>query len=316
MEEDAAHRMGKLIKRRNKPIVLHSLYNSEKPHALDLLRYYDIPVYDSLDVSAKCTAVLAEYGRYLAIYHTKTSLKLNWGAKAKPKADKIIETALAEGRHTLLEHEGKNLFEIHGASIPRDRLAQSADEAVQYALDLGTDVALKIVSPDILHKSDAGGVRLKLNTEKDIRAAYRDILKNSKKYAPKADIRGVLVSPMAAEGIEVIIGTKIDDQFGPVIMYGLGGIMVEILKDVAFRVLPISPTSARKMIAETKSYPILDGARGTPALDKKALQRLLLLCSEIVEAYPQIQEMDLNPVIVHQKGVSVVDVRIILKSGD
>jgi acetyltransferase len=167
-----------------------------------------------------------------------------------------------------------------------------------------------------LHKSDAGGVRLKLNTDKKIRAAYRDIMKNSKKYAPKADIRGVLVSPMADEGIEVIIGTKIDDQFGPVIMYGLGGIMVEILKDVAFRVLPISPTSARKMIAETKSYPILDGARGTPALDKKALQRLLLLCSEIVESYPQIQEMDLNPVIVHQKGVSVVDVRIILKSGD
>jgi acetyltransferase len=316
MEEDAAHRMGKLIKKRNKPIVLHSLYNSEKPHALDLLRYYNIPVYDSLDVSAKCIAVLAEYGSYLASYHTKTSFVLNWRAKAKPEADKIIETALGEGRHTLLEHEGKKLFEIHGASIPRDRLAQSADEAVQYALDLGTDVALKIVSPDILHKSDAGGVRLKLNTDKKIRAAYRDIMKNSKKYAPKADIRGVLVSPMADEGIEVIIGTKIDDQFGPVIMYGLGGIMVEILKDVAFRVLPISPTSARKMIAETKSYPILDGARGTPALDKKALQRLLLLCSEIVESYPQIQEMDLNPVIVHQKGVSVVDVRIILKSGD
>jgi acetyltransferase len=187
---------------------------------------------------------------------------------------------------------------------------------VQCALDLGTDVALKIVSPDILHKSDAGGVRIKLNTEKEIRAAYREIMKSSKKYAPKADIRGVLVSPMAAEGVEVIIGTKIDDQFGPVIMYGLGGIMVEIIQDVAFRVLPISPTGARKMIAETKSYPFLEGARGTPPLDKKALQRLLVMCSDIVESYPQIQEMDLNPVIVHQKGVSVVDVRIILKSDD
>jgi acetyltransferase len=177
-------------------------------------------------------------------------------------------------------------------------------------------VALKIVSADILHKSDAGGVRLKLSTEKEIRAAYRDIINNCKKYAPKADIRGVLVAPMATEGVEVIIGTKIDDQFGPIIMYGLGGIMVEIIQDLAFRVLPISPAEARKMITETKSYPILDGARGTPQLDKKALQRLLLLCSEIVESYPQIQEMDLNPVIVHQKGVSVVDVRIILKSED
>jgi acetyltransferase len=181
---------------------------------------------------------------------------------------------------------------------------------------MGSDVAMKIVSPDILHKSDAGGVRIKLSSEKEIRSAYREIMKNSKKYDPQADIRGVLVSPMADEGVEVIIGTKIDDQFGPVIMYGLGGVMVEILKDVAFRVLPISPTDARKMIEETKSYPMLDGARGTPALDKKALRKLLNLCSDIVESYPQIKEMDLNPVIVHEKGISVVDARIILKSGD
>ena len=316
MEEDGAHRMGKLVKRRNKPIVLHSLYNHEKPHALDLLRYYKIPVYDSLDISAKCIAVLAEYGRYLASYHTKISFKLNWKAKAKPEGNKIIKKAIQEGRFSLLEHEGKKLFEIHGAPVPKDCLVTCADEAVQCAIDLGTDVALKIVSPDILHKSDAGGVRIKLNTEKEIRSAYRQILKNCKKYAPKADIRGVLVSPMADEGVEVIIGTKIDDQFGPVIMYGLGGIMVEIIQDLAFRVLPISPTGARKMVAETKSYPILDGARGTAPLDKKALQRLLVLCSDIVESYPQIQEMDLNPVIVHEKGVSVVDVRIILKSDD
>jgi len=316
MEEDAAHRMGKLIKKRNKPIVLHSLYNSEKPHALDLLRYYNIPVYDSLDVSAKCIAVLAEYGCYLTRYHGKTVFEMNWKAKAKPEADKIITKAMQEGRHSLLEIEAKKMYEIHGAPVPRDCLVQSADEAVQYALELGTDVALKIVSPDILHKSDAGGVRIKLKTEKDIRAAHREIMKNSKKYDPKAEIRGVLVSPMADEGVEVIIGTKCDDQFGPVIMYGLGGIMVEILRDVSFRVLPISPTDARKMIEETKSYPILDGARGTPALDKKALQRLLVLCSDIVESYPQIQEMDLNPVIVYEKGVSVVDARIILKSED
>lgn len=314
MEEDAAHRMGKLIRKRNKPIVLHSLYNSEKPHSLDLLRYYNIPVYDSLDVSAKCMAVLAEYGSYLASYHAQYTFELNWKAKAKPEGDAIIQKAIKEGRRSLLENEGKKLFEIHGVSVPKNYLVQSADEAVQCGLDLGTDVALKIVSPDILHKSDAGGVRLNLSTEKDIRAAYREIMKNSKQYDPQADIRGVLVSPMADAGVEVIIGTKIDDQFGPVIMYGLGGIMVEILKDVSFRVLPISPTGARKMIAETKSFPILDGIRGTPPLDKKAVQRLLVLCSDVVESYPQIQEMDLNPVIVYQKGISVVDVRIILKT--
>ncbi len=316
MEEDAAHRMGKLIKKRNKPIVLHSLYNSEKPHALDLLRYYNIPVFDSLDISAKCIAVLAEYGSYLAGYHGKITFEIAWNAKAKHEGATIIEKALQEGRRSLLEYEAKKLFEIHGAPVPQDCLVQSEDEAVQCALDLGKDVAMKIVSPDILHKSDAGGVRIKLNSEKQIRSAYREIMKKSKQYDPKADIRGILVSPMADEGVEVIIGTKTDDQFGPVIMYGLGGIMVEILKDVAFRVLPISPTDARKMIEETKSYPILDGARGNPPGDKKALRKLLMLCSDIVESYPQIEEMDLNPVIVHQKGVSVVDARIILKAED
>ncbi|MGD2185432.1 MAG: acetate--CoA ligase family protein [Desulfobacterales bacterium] len=316
MEEDAAHRMGKLVKRRNKPIVLHSLYNSEKPHALDLLRYYNIPVYDSLDISAKCIAVLADYGSYLAGYHTKATFKLNWTAKAKPEGKKILNTALKKGQATLLEYEAKKLLEIHGAPVPRDCLVRSADEAVQCAVDLGTDVAMKIVSPDILHKSDVGGVRIKLSSEKDIRTAFRDIMRNCKKYDAKADIKGILVSPMADEGVEVIIGTKIDDQFGPVIMYGLGGIMVEILKDVSFRVLPISQTDARKMIEETKSYPILNGARGNPALDKKALRKLLLLCSDIVESYPEIEEMDLNPVVVHEKGVSVVDARIILKSED
>jgi acetyltransferase len=117
---------------------------------------------------------------------------------------------------------------------------------------------------------------------------------------------------MARKGVEIIIGTKIDDQFGPVIMYGLGGIMVEVLKDVAFRVLPLTRTSARKMMEETKSYPILNGIRGNPPYDKKALINLLLLCSDIIESYPEIREMDLNPVIVHENGLSLVDARIII----
>jgi len=175
---------------------------------------------------------------------------------------------------------------------------------------------LKIVSPDILHKSDAGGVKIKLRTENEIRQGFNAIIKNAAAFNPNADIRGVLVSSMAEDGVEVIIGTKYDDQFGPIIMYGLGGIMVEILKDVSFRVLPITPTNARRMIEQTKSYPILDGARGKPPLDKKSVRRLLMLCSEIAEAYPEIHEMDLNPVIVHEKGLSIVDARVILKSDD
>jgi len=313
MEEDAAHRMGKMVKKRNKPIVLHSLYNSEKPHALELLRYYNIPVYDSLDIAVNCISVLAEYGNFLNSYHPKQSFELSWGEKTRPEGQKIISAARRDGRNALLEHEAKQLFAIHGAPVSADLMAQTEDEAVEFAQKIGQEVVLKIVSPDILHKSDAGGVRIKLKTEKEIRTAFKEISKNARKYNPNADIRGMLVSPMANLGVEIIIGTKYDDQFGPVIMYGLGGIMVEIMKDVSFRVLPITRTTARKMIEQTKSFPILNGARGNPPLDQKSIRKLLMLCSEIVEAYPEIEEMDLNPVIVHEKGISIVDARVILK---
>jgi acetyltransferase len=316
MEEDAAHRMGKMVKKRHKPIVLHSLYDSERPHALELLRYYNIPVYDSLDISVKCISVLAEYGNHLNSYHPKHTFDLNWGADARPEGKKILAAARKDGRSALLENEAKQLLAVHGAPVTADRLVQTADEAVEFAQSFDQDAVLKIVSPDILHKSDAGGVRVNLQTDKEIRHAFREISKNARTYNKRADIRGMLVSPMAETGVEIIIGTKYDDQFGPVIMYGLGGIMVEIIKDVSFRVLPITRSAAKKMIEQTKSFPILNGARGKAPLDQKAVRRLLMLCSQIVEAYPDIEEMDLNPVIVHEKGLSIVDARIILKPDD
>lgn len=311
-EEDAAHQMGKLVKKRNKPIVLHSLYNSEKPHSLHLLRYYGITVYDSLDIACKCISALARRGNYLKAYHAKTNFVLNWRSKARQEGNAIIRTARAEGRNILLEHEAKALIHIHGLPAFKDQLVHSAIEAVDAAKKMRGGVAMKIVSPDILHKSDAGGVRLDLKSRQDIEDAYAGIMRGAKKYKKDADIRGVLVSPMARSGIEVIIGTKIDDQFGPVIMYGLGGVLVEILKDVAFRVLPISPLSAKRMIEDTKSAPILDGYRGDGPYDKQAIKSILLICSELMESYPEIREMDLNPVIVHERGASVVDARIIL----
>jgi acetate---CoA ligase (ADP-forming) len=314
MEEDAAHQMGKLVRKYKKPVVVHSLYASEKPHPLELLRYYDIPVHDSLDVATKCVACLAEYGNYLHGYHAKTNFIFDWGSKAHPQGKDLIDRVRAEGRTALLENEAKALLQLHQAPVTSDALARSADEAADLAEAVDGPVALKIVSPQILHKSDAGGVKLKLTRKADVRKAYNQIVKSAKAYAPDADIRGVIVAPMARPGVEVIIGTKIDDQFGPVIMYGLGGVMVEILKDVSFRVLPISRRSARKMTEETKSSPILDGVRGNPPHDRKALIKLLLLCSDLIEAYPGIAEMDLNPVIIHEEGLTIVDARIILKA--
>jgi acetyltransferase len=313
MEEDAAHQMGKMVKKRGKPIVVHSLYDSEKPHSLELLRYYDIPVFGSLDVACKSISVLAEYGSFLRSYHAKGNFVINWGAKAKKEGKAIIQNALDQNRTCLLEPEAKALLRLHGAPVLEEFLAKTAKEAVAFGKKLRAKKALKIVSPDILHKSDAGGVILNLGNEKEIRCAYKQLMVNAKEYNPGADIRGILVSPMAEDGVEVIIGTQLDDQFGPVIMYGLGGIMVEVLKDVAFRVLPITRLSAKQLIEETQSSPILNGIRGNPPYDKNALVKLLLLCSEIIESYPRIKEMDLNPVVVHEKGLSLVDARIILR---
>ncbi|MCP3872299.1 MAG: acyl-CoA synthetase [Desulfobacteraceae bacterium] len=312
-EEAAAHRFGAMVKKRSKPIFVHSLYSSYESHALDLLRHYDIPVHDSLDISCKCVASLCKYGNYLKSYHAKTNFIFDWRAKAKKEGQKIIKNAKKEGRHVLLEHEAKQLIRLHGAPTSVGNLAQTEDEAWQFAKGIKENVVLKIVSPDILHKSDAQGVKLNLSSKKEIQKGFHQIVKNAKAYNPEAEIRGVLVAPMAQKGLEVIIGTKIDEQFGPVIMYGLGGIMVEIMKDVTFWVLPVSPTSSKKMLEDTRSSVLLDGVRGQKGYDKKSLRKLISMCSDLIESYPEIEEMDLNPVIVYEQGLDVVDARIILK---
>ncbi len=312
-EEAAAHRLGAMVKKGKKPIFMHSLYGSYESRALDLLRHYDIPVHDSLDISCKSVASLCKYGNYLKSYHAKTNFVFNWRDKAKTQGQLILDNARKEGRHVLLEHEAKQLIKLHGAPTSVGQVAKNEDEAWQIANKIKGNVVLKIVSPDILHKSDAKGVKLNLGSENEVKKGFQQIIKSAKAYSPDADIRGVLVAPMARKGLEVIIGTKTDEQFGPVIMYGLGGIMVEIMKDVTFWVLPVSPTSSKKMLKDTKSSIILDGVRGQKGYDKKTLRKLISMCSELVESYPEIEEMDLNPVILYEQGLDVVDARIILK---
>jgi acetyl coenzyme A synthetase (ADP forming)-like protein len=313
VEEDAAHRMGKLIKDMGKPIVVHSLYNYARPHSLDLLRYYRIPVYDSLEVACKSISVLSEYGNYLASYNAKQKFVFSKGKKAKPRGREIFQRAREEGRTALFEHEAKELMGLHGGQHFSSRLVRSVNEAVVAATEMDGPVAMKIVSSEILHKSDAGGVQLNLATEGEIRAAYEAIMKGAAAYDAAAQIQGALVEPMMKTGLELIVGTKMDDQFGPVIMFGIGGILVEVLKDVVFRVLPISERSARKMIDEIRSVELLNGFRGSPPVDRKGLKNLLLTISEIVGSYKDIQEIDLNPVIAYENGFGIADARILLK---
>jgi len=314
IEEDAAHRMGKLVRETGKPIIVQSLYSFARPHALDLLRYYGVPVYDSVDITCRCMAVLWQYGSYLGSYHRRSNFVLNWGARATREGREIVDGALAEGRHALLEHEAKRLIALHGAPAAEDRLARTPAEAAAMAAELGCPVALKLCSPDILHKSDAGGVRLGLEGPEQVEAAFAAVVESARAFDPDADIRGCVVAPMAAPGREVIVGTKVDPQFGPVVMFGIGGILVELLRDVVFRVLPISRSAARKMVSEIRSAPLLNGYRGEEPADREALVDLLMTVSEVVESYPSIQEMDLNPVIVRADGLSVVDARVILKA--
>ena len=197
-----------------------------------------------------------------------------------------------------------------------DGLAASKEKAVSISKQIGYPVVLKIVSPDVIHKSDSGGVKLDLKTPEQVEEAYDDIMQSIKKQYPEAKIQGVSVQKMARPGVEVIIGVSTDAQFGPVVMFGLGGILVEILKDVSFRIVPLMKKDAREMIREIKGFPVLEGYRGQEAVDVENLEELILKVSSFIEKNPEIEELDLNPVIAYGDGAVAVDARIILGEGD
>lgn len=230
-----------------------------------------------------------------------------------PKIDEIIATARSENRTYLLEHESKTILQSYNLPVTHFKVAESAEAAVKAAEKIGYPVVLKILSPDIIHKSDVGGVLINLKTPDEVREGYQTIMANAKKHKPKAEIKGVFVEEFASKGIEVIIGALKDPQFGPALMFGLGGIFVEVLKDVSFRVAPITKYDAQEMIEEIKGYPILTGIRGQEAADIEALINILLQISKLVTDYPEINQLDLNPVFSYPKGAKCVDARIILE---
>lgn len=224
----------------------------------------------------------------------------------------IIDKAKSEGRKVLTEIEAKELLKQAKISVVETKLATSKEEAVSISKQLGLPVVLKIASSDVVHKSDAGGVKLGLKTATQVGKAYDDIMKSIKKQYPQAKIQGVSVQKMARPGVEVIIGMSKDAQFGPVLMFGLGGVLVEILKDVSFRIVPLVPRDAREMIREIKGYPLLEGYRGQEPVDVSKLEDLILKLSSFVEQHPEIDEIDLNPIFAYKDGAVAVDARVIL----
>jgi acyl-CoA synthetase (NDP forming) len=223
-----------------------------------------------------------------------------------------IATARAEGRTLLSEAEAKQLLADAGVPVTETRVASSADEAATLANELGYPVVLKIVSPDIAHKSDVGGVALGFEDAAAVREGYEAMLVRVQDAAPGAAIAGISVQRQAEPGTEVIIGSTTDPQFGPVMMFGLGGVFVEVLKDVAFRIVPLAERDARQMVRDIEGFAILEGVRGQPAADTAALEQIILQVSKFVAEHPEVEELDLNPVLAYADGAVAVDARIIL----
>jgi acyl-CoA synthetase (NDP forming) len=225
----------------------------------------------------------------------------------------ILETARKRKSAVLTEVESKQLLEEAGINVIQAKLATTMKEAVALSKGIGFPVVLKIASSDVIHKSDAGGVKLDLKNATQVEKAYREIMASIKEKFPKAVIEGVSVQPMGKPGVEVIIGMSKDAQFGPVLMFGLGGILVEILKDVSFRIVPLVRRDAREMIREIKGYPVLEGYRGKEPANVSALEDMLLKVSDFVDKNPEIKELDLNPVFASKDGAVAVDARVVLE---
>jgi acetyl-CoA synthetase (ADP-forming) len=227
--------------------------------------------------------------------------------------DKIIAQARNENRKALLESEAKTIVKEYGITVPKFQLATNEKEAAKIAQEIGFPVVAKIVSPEIIHKSDAGGVKIDLKTTEDVEAAYKTIIENAKKYDPKANLLGVLIMEMAPRGTEVIVGAIKDPQFGATIMFGLGGIFVEVLKDVTFKIAPVNIDEAKEMIIGLKAAALLKGYRNTAPVDIDALAQILVNVSKLLVDHPEISELDLNPVMAYANGANTVDARIILE---
>jgi acyl-CoA synthetase (NDP forming) len=235
---------------------------------------------------------------------------------AADKAKEVISKAKSEGRKKLLEHEAYDVLRAYGLPVPKAGLARNEDEAVRIAEEIGYPVVLKIVSPDIVHKSDVGGVKVGIKGVEDLKKAFNEIMNNVKEKASEAKVSGILVQEMVPEGLEVIVGSTRDPTFGPVLMFGLGGIFVEVLKDVSFRIAPVTKYDAESMLGEIKAAKILDGYRGMPPRDKSALVDIIVKLSKFMEEQEDVTDVDLNPIMAFEegKGAKIADARVLIKA--
>ncbi len=310
LEEQTARDLVDLVKKYKKPVIVNTSYARDPIKSLDILKEAGIPVIESSDRAAQSMSALMHFAvnqKKIKEMHIPVEK-----AVQRPGVRELFKKVENASRHNLLETESRELLSEYGFSLPHAALAKTPAEAVEAANKLGYPLAMKIVSPDIIHKSDAGGIKLNLSNADEVRAAFEEIMKSAGKVTSHENIVGTLLSPMVGPGQECIIGMIRDAQFGPVIMFGLGGIFVEVLKDVSFRVAPLAAEDIDEMVGEIKGYKILTGVRGDKPKDIEAIKGVLAKLSEIVIDNPEISEIDLNPVIVHEKGLSIVDSRVLI----
>ncbi|MGD2125771.1 MAG: acetate--CoA ligase family protein [Desulfobacteraceae bacterium] len=310
LEEQASRDLAELVKKYGKPLFVHTSFARGEIKSLDILKAAGIPVMESSDRSSQCMSALMKF----ALKQKK--IKGMRVPESEPIEDPVVKGIFKrvrdEDRSNLLETESRELLKAYGFPLPEAELACDQETAREMARRIGAPLAMKVVCPDIIHKSDAGGIRLNLKDENEVRAAFEEILANACKLTSRERILGTLISPMVEKGQECIIGMVQDQQFGPVIMFGLGGIFVEALKDISFRVAPLAEDDIDEMIKEIKGYKVLTGARGEAQRDIEAIKDILAKVSQIAIDNPEIREIDLNPIIVHEKDASIVDSRIII----
>jgi acetyl coenzyme A synthetase (ADP forming)-like protein len=292
------------------PIVTSFMGEARIKDGTAILQQHRVPDYPHPERAAMALKAMSTYRKYTQEpEHEYETFSVD-----KQATRKAIAQALSEGRVTIGDAEGRTILSAYGFSIPPSALAETPQQAVEIAERIGYPVVLKVASPDILHKTDVGGVRVGLQTAADVQDAFDLITYRSQRYLPEARLWGCQVQKMVPPGLEVLIGMNRDPQFGPLITFGLGGIYVEILKDVSFRVAPLSRYDAQSMLEEIQAHALLDGVRGQEAMDKQALVDALLRVSQLVEDFPEISELDINPYVVYPKGRGgvAIDMRLVL----
>ena len=274
----------------------------------EILAAGDVPYYTYAEGSIRALAAMLKFSNWIKTPEGKiANFKVD-----KLKAKKIFDKVKKEKRPNLLEEEGQEVLKAYGLPLPKSALAKTEADAIKIAKQIGYPVVMKIASPQIIHKSDAGGVKVNLTNDSEIKEAFKIIIANAKKYNKNAEINGVLIVEMVQGGKELIIGSKLEPGFGPVIMLGMGGIYVEVLKDVTFKLAPVTDKEADDMIASIKTQKILQGVRGEKPSDIAKLSECIQRLSQLVTDFKEIKELDMNPVLVMEKGkgCKILDVRI------